>query len=51
MKITGTADPARQSWALMAFYKYFARELTDVYVTRADAIRKTLFELVTSIHV
>lgn len=49
--ITGTTDPARQSWALLAFYKYFAGELIDIYMKRADAVKDALFKLVTSIHV
>ncbi|HEX7281299.1 MAG TPA: hypothetical protein VF239_04530, partial [Vicinamibacterales bacterium] len=51
MRITGTNDPARQSWALLAFYKYFASELSDIYMQRADAVKDALFKLVTSIHV
>jgi hypothetical protein len=51
MQVTGTTDPARQSWALLAFYKYFANEITEVYMARADAMKDALFKLVTSIHV
>jgi choline dehydrogenase-like flavoprotein len=51
MRITGTNDPARQSWALLAFYQYFAGELTDIYMTRAEAVKDALIKLVTSIHV
>jgi hypothetical protein len=51
MTITGTSDPARQSWALLAFYKYFAGELADVYMKRADALKDALIQLVTRIHV
>lgn len=51
MRVTGTTDPARQSWALLAFYKYFASELADIYMQRADAVKDALFKLVTSIHV
>jgi hypothetical protein len=50
-RITGTRDPARRSWALLAFYKYFAVELVDIYMKRADAIKDALIKLVTSIHV
>jgi choline dehydrogenase-like flavoprotein len=51
MDITGTDDPARKSWALLAFYKYFAAQLADIYMKRADALRDALFKLVTEIHV
>ena len=51
MEITGTSDAARKSWALAAFYKYFAGELADVYLERADAVRDAFFKLVTGIHV
>jgi choline dehydrogenase-like flavoprotein len=51
MWITGTNDPARQSWALLAFYKYFGGELADIYLQRADAVKDALFKLLTSIHV
>ena len=49
--ITGTNDPARQSWALLAFYKYFGGELADIYMKRAEAWKDALIKLVTSIHV
>ena len=49
--ITGTTDPARKSWALLAFYKYFAGELADIYMKRADALKDAFFKLVTGIHV
>ena len=51
MEITGTTDAARKSWALIAFYKYFAGELADIYLKRADALKDVLFKLVTGIHV
>lgn len=51
MDITGTDDPARKSWALVAFYKYFARELAEVYMKRADTLKDALVKLVTQIHV
>lgn len=51
MRITGTRDAARQSWALIAFYKYFAGELADIYMKRAEAVKDALFKLMTSIHV
>jgi choline dehydrogenase-like flavoprotein len=50
-KITGTSDLARQSWALLAFYKYFAGELADIYTKRLETFQNTLIKLVTSIHV
>ena len=51
MEITGTNDPARKSWALLAFYRYFAGELADIYMQRADAVKDAFFKLVTGIHV
>ena len=51
MKITGTTDAARKSWALAAFSKYFARGLTDLYMTRADQLLGLLGKAVTTIHV
>ena len=51
MTITGTDDPARQSWALVAFYKYFARELASIYMKRADMLADAFLKLVTGIHV
>ncbi len=51
MEITGTTDAARKSWALAAFYKYFAGEVAEVYLERADAVRDALLKLVTGIHV
>ncbi len=51
MDVIGTDDPARKSWALLAFYKYFAGQLTDIYMQRADALKDALFKLVTEIHV
>lgn len=51
MTVTGTIDPARRSWALAAFAKYFAGGLSEVYVTRADRLIELLFKSVTTIHV
>ncbi len=51
MEISGTSDASRKSWALAAFYKYFAGEVADVYLGRADALRDALVKLVTGIHV
>ena len=51
MKITGTSDPARQSWALVAFYRFFLGELAGVYVKRADLLRDLLVKALTEIHV
>jgi len=51
MQITGTGDPARKSWALAAFYKYFVGELMTVYVDRADALKSALMKALTEIHV
>ena len=51
MNITGTADAARRSWALAAFYKYFAGELGAVYMMDAAKLKDLLWKLVTGIHV
>jgi hypothetical protein len=42
MRITGTQDPTRKSLALLAFYKYFAREIGNIYAERAKTL-VTLF--------
>jgi hypothetical protein len=51
MTIKGTCDPDRQTWALAAFYKYFAGELVAVYGERATELSQLLMQLVTGIHV
>jgi choline dehydrogenase-like flavoprotein len=51
MTVTGTTDPARRSWALLAFYKYFGSGLSDVYAARADRLVELLLKSVTTIHV
>jgi hypothetical protein len=51
MNVAGTEDSARRSWALAAFYKYFASELADVYMTRADQLKTLVVNLLTTIHV
>jgi len=51
MDITGTEDAARKSWALAAFYKYFAGELGAVYMMDAEKLKDLLVKLVTGIHV
>jgi hypothetical protein len=51
MTITGTPDPTRQMWALLAFYRYFARELLRVYVGRTDEIVKIFSSAITGINV
>jgi choline dehydrogenase-like flavoprotein len=51
MNVTNTKDQARRSWALAAFYKYFAGELADVYVTRPGAVKEFFTKLLTEIHV
>jgi choline dehydrogenase-like flavoprotein len=48
---TGTSDPARKSWALVAFYKYFAGELAAVYMERADEFRDMLSQFFTNVYV
>jgi hypothetical protein len=44
-------DPARKSWALAAFYRYFIGELVTVYVRRTDALKDFLVKVITGIHV
>jgi choline dehydrogenase-like flavoprotein len=44
-------DPARKSWALVAFYKFFLGELTHVYAQRVEAMKQLLVNAVTTIHV
>jgi choline dehydrogenase-like flavoprotein len=51
MDITGTDDAARRSWALAAFYKYFAGELAEVYMMDAKKLQDLLWKLVTGINV
>jgi choline dehydrogenase-like flavoprotein len=51
IEITGTEDTARKSWALAAFYKYFVTELSQVYVSRAEAIKQMIVKVLTEIHV
>lgn len=51
MDITGTDDAARRSWALAAFYKYFAGELAAVYMMDSKKLQDLLWKLVTGIHV
>jgi hypothetical protein len=51
MMVTGTTDPIRRSWALAAYYKHFAGELTAVYGKRAQQFTDMLWKLVAGIHV
>lgn len=51
IEIDGTDDTARKSWALAAFYKYFIGELATIYVTRADALKELVMNMLTGIHV
>jgi choline dehydrogenase-like flavoprotein len=46
-----TQDAARQSWAIAAFGKYFARELWEVYKGRAAHAVDMLVKLITDVHV
>lgn len=50
-EVFGTTDDARRSWALVAFYKYFAAQLKSVYSQRADTFIDLLTEMVTTINV
>jgi hypothetical protein len=38
IEVTGTDDPARRSWALGAFAKFFFGRLVDVYVPEIDEV-------------
>lgn len=51
MDVTGTSDPMRRSWALVAFYKFFVRELFRIYAHRAETLTRLLGKAITSIHV
>ena len=51
IKIEGTVDTARKSWALAAFYRYFVGELATVYMKRADALKDVFMKALTGIHV
>jgi hypothetical protein len=50
-KINGTPDPTRQIWALLAFYRYFAKELSRVYAGRAAELMKLFSSAMTGINV
>jgi hypothetical protein len=49
--INGTPDPTRQIWALLAFYRYFAKELSRVYAGRAGELMKLFSSAMTGINV
>ena len=49
--INGTPDPTRQIWALLAFYRYFAKELFGVYAGRASELMKLFSSAMTGINV
>ena len=51
MMVCGTSDPTRKSWALVAFYKFFAGELFRIYAERAATLTRLLAKATTSIHV
>jgi hypothetical protein len=51
MKVRGTIDRTRMTWALTAFYKYFARELVDIYMSRADMYLKLIASAATTVDV
>jgi choline dehydrogenase-like flavoprotein len=48
MTVTGTTDPARMSWALTSFYRYFAGELSQVYIRRQRDLWKFLGKVLTA---
>ncbi len=51
MDVCGTKDPTRKMWALLAFYRYFAREISCVYASRAREIMKAFASVMTEINV
>jgi hypothetical protein len=51
MNVTGTHDLARKSWALLAFFQYFAWELSEIYLERFDDWKQAFIKLLTAIHV
>lgn len=51
MRVTNVDDPSRQAWALTAFYAYFARNLTDVYMRRLHTLTTLAVNVLTGIHV
>jgi choline dehydrogenase-like flavoprotein len=51
INITGTKDTARKTWALVAFDKYFATALAEVYMKRRETYKDLVGKLFTTVHV
>lgn len=51
LDVTGTSDTARKSWALAAFYKYFASELAQVYSSPVNRMVRLFAQAAMGIHV
>lgn len=49
-KATGTTDPARQSWALAAFFRFFSGQLSRIYLPELDHVKKVLVNIVNHTH-
>ncbi len=50
IEVTGTQDPARQSWTLGAFAQFFFGRLVDVYVPEIDEVVNVVNNIVTRTH-
>ena len=51
INIIGTKDTARKTWALVAFDKYFATALAEVYMKRRETYKDLVGKLFTTVHV
>ena len=51
MEVTGTTDPARQSWAMAAFGKFFLAQLADIYIPEPERVLDVIKNIVTKTHV
>ncbi|MEE8079222.1 MAG: hypothetical protein V3T18_09515, partial [Pseudomonadales bacterium] len=49
-KVSGTEDPARQSWALAAFTKLFFGHLTDIYAPELDRVGQLIKNILVRTH-
>lgn len=50
MEATGTSDPARQSWALAAFGRFFSGHLAKLYVPEMDQFQNVLKNILSRTH-
>ncbi len=50
MEATGTSDPARQSWALAAFGRFFSEHLAKLYVPEMDRFQNVLKNVLSRTH-